>query len=78
MKTNKPRKDAYTRILERGINGTGFERFENEKYLIEGLKNHDYRWKLTFRDTGEMIECSSLIEAESKIKAKELSSVGLE
>lgn len=68
-KPKKPYKDSESQLLLLGIRNKGFERYEGTEALIEGLKSEDFRWKVTFKNTGQEVKCSTLVECVNLIKA---------
>lgn len=41
----------------------GFEFYDGPRFSLRGLRNDDYRWEVTFKESGEKRKCSSMVEA---------------
>lgn len=68
----KPQKlsnDAESQLGGLGAHHKGFELYDGLDFSVQGLKDQDYRWKLTFKETGRVVMCMSLGEAVKAVRA---------
>jgi hypothetical protein len=67
-KLKKLRKNSEDHLISMGIRNVGFERYEGTEVRIEGLKGEDFRWRVTMKNTGEVVKCSTLVECVELLK----------
>jgi len=66
----KVSKNSTDQLLSLGIRNVGFERYEGDRATVEGLKDDpDARWRVTFKKTGKIVYCCTLVEAVNVLKA---------